>query len=72
MHKGEGLLGGGGQEGLMVATGGTIKSAQGNLGRYRGGVNDKAKREGNAVGDRGGDIGGRRAIGWRCWDGDGR
>ena len=58
----------------MVASGGTINAAQGNLRGDLTGGQDKSEQEGHAVGDGygSGDIRGRRAGGWRCWDGDGR
>ena len=56
----------------MVETGGTRKSAQGNLRGDIMGVQDKADQEEHTVGDGRGYIGGRCAGGWRLWDGYGQ
>ena len=56
----------------MVVTGGTIRDDMVNLGGYLTRGQDKVEQEGHTVGEGSRDIGGRRAIGWRCGDGDWR
>ena len=68
----KGYEGGRTQEGLMVASGGAINDSQENLGVDIAGGQDKAKREGHAVGDRSRDIWGSRAGGIIFCDRDGK